>query len=137
MAQRAQRLGIDLRFPALYEEIGKPGVNKLYLAAKERSIPLSQAKAREFTRTDERAQTYGPAPSVGGKVVSSSVNDRGAADLIDQQANRGAGGESAILVVQYRFSRRIFAGALQRQKAILRFLRHVRASWTQQARPRS
>ena len=46
MAQRAQRLGIDLRILALYVEIGKPEANKLYRAAKERSIPLSQAKAR-------------------------------------------------------------------------------------------
>ena len=108
---------MDLRILALYEEIGKPGANKLYLAAKERRIPLSQAKAREFIKTDESAQTYAPAPHFGGKVVSSSVNDRWAADLIDQKANRGAGGESAALVVQDIFSRRIFARALQGKSA--------------------
>ena len=46
MFHRAQRLGMDLRILALYEEIGKPGANKPYLAAKERRIPLSQAKAK-------------------------------------------------------------------------------------------
>lgn len=46
MAHRAQRLGIDLHIPALYEEIGKTGASKLCLAAKELRISLSQAKAR-------------------------------------------------------------------------------------------
>ena len=50
-------------------------------------------------------------------MVSSSVNDRWAADLIDQTANRGAGDESAVLVVQDIFSRRIFARALQGKSA--------------------
>ena len=107
----------DARLVDLYNELSRPSANKLYLAAKERGIPLTQARAREFTKNDEGGQAYAPGPNFGGKVVASSINERWAADIIDQKAKRGSYGESAILVVQDIFSRRLYAKALRTKGA--------------------
>lgn len=105
------------RLTALYNDLSRPSANKLYLAAQERGVPLTRAQAREFTKTDEGAQTFAPGPKFGGKVVVGAINERWAADIVDQKARRGSGGESAILVVQDLFSRRLFAKALQTKSA--------------------
>ena len=106
-----------LRLLTLYNELSRPNANKLYLAAQERGVPLTRAQAQEVAKTDEGAQTYAPGPKFGGKVVAGAINERWAADIVDQKARRGADGESAILVVQDIFSRRLYAKALRTKSA--------------------
>lgn len=93
--------------------LGVPGTHKLFLAARERGITLTQAKARSFTKTSGGAQTYATAPTLGSNMLAASINDRRAADLVGQKANRGAGGDRIILVVQDMFPRRVLARSLQ------------------------
>ena len=72
---------------ALYNELSRPSANKLCLATQERGIPLTRARAREFTKTDEGTQAYAPGPKFCGQVVVGTINKRWAADLVDQKAN--------------------------------------------------
>ena len=117
MATRAERLGLDPQVQQLFEELNRPSASKLFLAAVERGIPLTLPQARRFVATDDVRQEFAPAPKFKGKIVSGSLNERWAADLVDQKANRGSGGETAILVVQDIFSRRLFGKALMTKQA--------------------
>jgi len=120
-AERVQRalgaLGLDSRARQLFEELNRPGANKLFLAATERGIPLTRPQARQLVATDDARQEFAPGLKFGGKIVSGALNQRWAADLVDQKANRGKDGETAILVVQDIFSRRLFGAALMSKKA--------------------
>lgn len=116
-AQRAVQLGIDPRVAHLFLELSRPSAEVLALAAQERGIPLSRANARALVLTDNATQEFAPPPKFGGKIVASQINQRWAADLMDQKAKRGRNGETAILIVQDIFSRRIFAKALLTKRA--------------------
>jgi hypothetical protein len=117
MATRAERLGLDPRVQQLFEDLNRPSANKLFLAAVERGIPLTLPQARQLLVTDDVRQEFAPGPKFGGKIVSGALNERWAADLVDQKANRGSKGETAILVVQDIFSRRLFGKALMSKQA--------------------
>jgi hypothetical protein len=119
MATRAERLGLDPRVQQLFEDLNRPSANKLFLAAVERGIPLTLPQARQLVATDEVRQELAPGPKFRGKIVSGALNERWAADLVDQKANRGKGGETAILVVQDIFSRRLFGTALKSKQALV------------------
>ncbi len=117
MATRAERLGLDPRVQQLYVDLNRPSANKLFFAALERGIPLTLPQARQLLATDDVRQEFAPGPKFGGKIVSGALNERWAADLVDQKANRGSSGETAILVVQDIFSRRLFARPLMSKQA--------------------
>jgi hypothetical protein len=117
MATRAERIGLDPRVQQLFEDLNRPSANKLFFAALERGIPLTLSQARQMLATDDVRQEFAPGPKFKGKIVSGSLNERWAADLVDQKANRGKGGETAILVVQDIFSRRLFGKALKSKQA--------------------
>lgn len=74
---------------------------------------MTPDEASEFTKTDAHPPTYAHAPTIRGNGVASSINRRLAAVLIGQKANRGVGGDGAILVAQDIFSIRICARPLQ------------------------
>jgi hypothetical protein len=117
MATRAERLGLDPRVQQLFEDLNRPSASKLFLAAVERGIPLTLPQARQLVATDDVRQEFAPAPKFGGKIVAGALNERWAADLVDQKANRGSGGENAILMVQDIFSRRLFGKTLKSKRA--------------------
>ena len=113
----AQVPALDPRVGQLFEELNRPSANKLFLAAVERGIPLTLTQARQVVSTDDVRQEFAPGPKFRGKIVSGALNERWAADIVDQKANRGSGGETAILLVQDLFSRRLFGKALVSKKA--------------------
>ena len=107
----------DRRAYALFERLNKPGASKLLIAARQQGIPLTKGQAEAIAKQDSSRQSFSKGPEFGGKVVATAVNDRWAADLIDQKASRGRDGETAILIVQDIFSRKLFARALHRKTA--------------------
>lgn len=108
---------LDPRVQRLFVELNRPSANKLYLAAVERDIPLTRTQARQFVATDDVRQEFAPTPKFRGKIVSGALNERWVADVMDQKANRGSKGETAILMVQDIFSRRLFGRAMNSKQA--------------------
>ena len=96
----------------VFEELNRPGVDRLKLALRSRSIPFTDEEVRNVVRGNEQRQLFAPRRRYEGKVVSSRPNERWAADLIHMTAQPSPP-YTHILVVQDTFTRKIFARALQ------------------------
>ena len=73
MAQTLQQLN---------EELGFPGADALYIAAKRRKLSATRAQARELTQTSERKQTLAPKQPSRGQTATESIDSRWMADLL-------------------------------------------------------
>lgn len=97
---------------SVFEELDRPGIERLKQALRSRGIPFKDQELREVVRGSEQKQLFAPRQRYEGKITSSNINDRWAADLIDFTAQPSPP-YTHILVVQDIFSRKIHARVLR------------------------
>ena len=95
----------------VFEALNRPGVERLKTALRARNIPFTNEEVRDVVKGSEAKQLMAPRQRYDGRIASSDINERWAADLIDFTA-RPSGQYTHILIVQDIFSRRIFARPL-------------------------
>ena len=104
----------DAQLRGVWLDAGRPGIAKLYAAARRKGLDVTLAAARSFVKAQESRQVFAPGPASTGKVTSSRLDDRWQADVIDfkqMDADKNKGMRNALVVVDV-FSRFVWAVAL-------------------------
>ena len=70
----------------VFEELNRPGISRLKTALRARGIGASAAEIGSVVRGDESKQPLAPRQRHEGRIASSNLNERWAADLIDYTA---------------------------------------------------
>ena len=72
------------RIKDLYEELGMPGQQKLFLEVRKRKIPVSRTQVNEFVQRQAERQVFTqPLPRAEGKTASEDVNARYMLDVVN------------------------------------------------------
>ena len=67
----------------LYDELGMPGAQKLWLEVRKRKIPVSRSQVNEFVQKQAERQVFTqPLPRAEGKTASEDVNARYMLDVV-------------------------------------------------------
>ena len=96
----------------VFDELNRPGISRLKTALRARGINASDIEIGSVVRGDESRQVFAPRQCYEGRVASSNLNERWAADLIDFTAQPSPP-YTHILVVQDIFSRKVYARPLE------------------------
>ena len=96
----------------VFEELNRPGIARLRTALRARGINASYNEVSSVVRGDESKQLFAPRQRYEGRVASSNLNERWAADLIDYTAQPSPP-YTHILVAQDIFSRKVYARPLR------------------------
>ena len=68
---------------ALYERLGTPSANQLYVAAIRQGLQINRKQAQDFVARQEETQLFAKAPTSDSKTaIRSEISDH-MADLID------------------------------------------------------
>jgi len=106
----------------IWIDSGRPGVEKLYAAAKREGLDVKRAAVSTFIKAQETRQIFAPAPRSTGKVTSTGIDSRWQVDLIDfkQMEATKNNGYRLVLVVSDVFSRFVWAVPIKdkSQKAV-------------------
>ena len=71
------------RVKDLYEELGMPGQQKLFLEVRKRKIPVSRTQVNEFVQRQAERQVFTqPLPRAEGKTASEDVDARYMLDVV-------------------------------------------------------
>ena len=70
----------------VFQELNRPGIARLKTALRARGINASDAEIGSVVRGDESKQLFAPRQRYEGRVTSSRLDERWAADLIDYTA---------------------------------------------------
>ena len=90
----------------LAKELGTPGFQKLYKAARKRNIDISKTEVKSFLAKHGQKQIFRPLPQSKGKTASEEPFYRVQMDLIDLKYSKSQG-NSVILVLIDVFSRKV------------------------------
>ena len=72
------------RVKDLYEELGGPGQQKLFLEVRKRKIPVSRTQVNEFVQRQAERQVFTQQlPKAEGKTASEDINARYMIDVIN------------------------------------------------------
>ena len=72
------------RVKDLYEELGMPGQQKLFLEVRKRKIPVSRTQVNEFVQRQAERQVFSqPLPRAEGKTASEDVDARYMIDIVN------------------------------------------------------
>ena len=96
----------------VFQELNRPGIDRLRTALQARGIRASYNEVSSVVRGDEAKQLFAPRQRYEGRVASSNLNERWAADLIDFTAQPSPP-YTHILVAQDIFSRKVYARPLR------------------------
>ena len=100
----------------VFNELNQPGVQRFKQALRSRWIQFTDAEVSEIVRGSAARQLQAPRQRYEGKIASSAINQRWAADLIDYTARPAKLNDAKythVLIVQDIFSRKIFARPLK------------------------
>ena len=92
----------------LAQELGTPGLQKLYKAARKKGINISKTEVRSFLAKKGEKQIFRPLPESKGKSAAEDPGFRAQMDLVDLKYSKSQG-NSTILVVIDVFSRKAYA----------------------------
>ena len=113
----AQHAHLKERIQALNRELNYPGAARLQRALAKEGIRARVEDLREnVTSTQGARQVLQPPPKYVGKIASSKLDDRWAADMISFVSNPAKDDGTTwvhVLLVQDIFSRKLFAERLQ------------------------
>ena len=70
----------------VFEELNRPGISRLKTALRARGIAASDAEIGSVVRGDESKHLFAPRQRYEGRVTSSRLDERWAADFIDYTA---------------------------------------------------
>ena len=100
------------RVKDLYEELGMPGQQKLFLEVRKRKIPVSRTQVNEFVQRQAERQVFTqPRPRSEGKTASEDVESRVQIDVVNFR-----GDLMALFMIQV-FSRKVWAVAIKDKTA--------------------
>ena len=105
----------NVDFAALYKELNYPSATKFRDALAKRGIPARLKDLQDFVKPEGVRQVFAPGPKYEGRIVSPSVDQRWAADLISyvaSPAKTARGFFRYILIAQDIFTRKIWTRAL-------------------------
>ena len=91
---------------ALYERLGTPSAQQLYVSAIRAGLQTTKKQAQEFVAREGTRQTFAKPQPSNGKTAIRSENSDHFGDLIDLKSFK-SNTFSAILIVQNPFSRKI------------------------------
>jgi len=92
----------------LAAELGNPGVEKLFRAAKKKRIGVSKQEVRSFLAKVGSKQIFRPLPESKGKSVSEAEGFRVQMDLIDLKHSASLGFKNILLLIDV-FTRKVWA----------------------------
>ena len=67
----------------VFQELNRPGISRLKTALRARGIDAGEPEIRSVVRGDEAKQLFAPRQRYEGRIASSNIDERWAADLID------------------------------------------------------
>ena len=92
----------------LAKELGTPGKDKLYKAAKKKGIAVSKLEVRSFLAKKREKQIFRPLPESKGKTGSEGPGFRAQMDIIDLKYSKSLGNKNILVLIDV-FSRRVWA----------------------------
>ena len=105
----------------LNEELGFPGADALYIAAKRRRIQATRAQARELTQQNERKQVLAQRQPSTGKTATESIDSRWMADLLIRRPDNNRFKPQYALICVNLFDRYLHAQVINsKQPAAIR-----------------
>ena len=91
----------------LYEELGMPGQQKLWLEVRKRKIPVSRSQVNEFVQKQGERQVFAqPLPRAEGKTASEDGDARYMIDVVNFR------GDLMALFMVKIFTRKVWAVAI-------------------------
>ena len=100
------------RVKDLYEELGAPGQQKLFLEVRKRKIPVSRTQVNEFVQRQAERQVFSqPLPRAEGKTASEDVDARYMLDVVNFR------GDLIALFLVNVFTRKVWAVAIKDKSA--------------------
>ena len=97
----------------LNDELGFPGADKLYLAAKRRGLKVTKAQAKLVAERNVGGQTVAPLQPSRGKTVAENPNARWQMDLAHIANDNKKGDDRYILNVSNVFDRKLYSEPLE------------------------
>jgi hypothetical protein len=98
------------RLAALSKELGTPGIEKLFKAARKRNLPVTRQQIKEFLSQKGEAQVFRAFPASQGKSSAEGPYTRFQMDLIDMK-NSPSKGMAVILILVDVFTRQAWCKA--------------------------
>jgi hypothetical protein len=96
----------------IYEELGMPRQQKLWLEVRKRKIPVTQTQINEFVQRQAERQVFtNPLPRSEGKTASEDVSARVMLDVVNFR------GDLIALVLVNVFTRKVWAVAIKDKTA--------------------
>ena len=95
----------------LYEKLGAPSADKLFIAAKKQGLVVNKKQVQTFVSWMGERQVFKPGPKSRGQTASESIDARAQIDLIDFK-DQVSEGKKNILVYVNVFTRELSAEAL-------------------------
>ena len=100
------------RVKDLYDELGMPGQQKLFLEVRKRKIPVSRTQVNEFVQRQAERQVFTqPLPRSEGKTASEDENSRFQIDVVNFR------GDLMALFLVNVFTRKVWAVAIKDKTA--------------------
>jgi len=96
----------------LAKELGNPGTEKLFRAAKKKGINVSKAEVRSFLGKVGSKQIFRPPPQSLGHSASEDVSFRTQMDLIDMKNDASLGNKNILVLIDV-FTRKVWAKPLR------------------------
>ena len=100
----------------LAKELGTPGKDKLYKAAKKKGIPVSKLEVRSFLAKKGEKQIFRPLPESKGKTGTEGPGFRAQIDIIDLKYSKSLGNKNILVLIDV-FSRKVWARPVRNKEA--------------------
>jgi len=101
----------------LSAELGAPGVERLFKAARKRNINVTRKDVQSLAAVRGETQIFRPLPPARGKTATHGPRDsRFQMDLLDQRVNPSAAGEKYAIILVEVFSRYMWARTIRDKK---------------------
>ena len=101
----------------LSAQLGAPGVERLFTAARKRGINVTRKDVRNLAAVRGETQIFRPLPPAQGKTATHGPRDsRFMMDLLDMRVNPSAAGEKYAIILVEVFSRYMWATTIRDKK---------------------
>ena len=111
---RKKEMELRQQLAELSAELGAPGVERLFTAARKRGINATRKDVRLLAGVRGETQIFRPLPRAEGKTATHGPSDsRFMMDLLDHRVNPSQAGEKYAIILVEVFSRYMWARAIR------------------------
>ena len=96
----------------VFNELNQPSLERFKKALRSRGIPFTTQQVNDIVNRSTAKQIFAPKPRYEGRITSSGLNVRWAADVAHLTATPSRTGQKFILCVQDIYSRKLYTVAL-------------------------